>query len=214
MEKAKVMDEDTQATVKKFCERVIWLRVIHRIYEELFADVDSQKMMEKTAPSFFHDLNNVVVDYLLLQFAKITDPAATGCKENLTVDYLVNTIQWTEEWKKQLIPLRDRAMKLRPYLKDGRNRILAHSDLKTTMTGEKLGGFPEGEDKEFLDALENLCNLAYKGCFSSVFGKISVGTAGDVLDFKKVLRKALAFDKALTEHGSDEKAKLLEYLSE
>ena len=212
MGKAKVMDEDTQATVKKFCERVIWLRVIHRIYEELFADVDSQKMMEKTAPSFFQDLNNVVVDYLLLQFAKITDPAVTDGKENLTVDYLVNTIQWTEEWKKQLIPLRNRAMELRPYLKDGRHKILAHSDLKTAITGEEMGGFPKGKDKEFLDALENLCNLAYKGCFSSVFGKISVGTAGDVLDFKNVLQKALAFDKALAEAGSDEKAKLRKYL--
>ena len=214
MEKAKVMDKDTQATVNKFCELVVRLRVIHRIYEELFADSDSKEMMEKTAHYFFRDLNNVVVDYLLLQFAKITDPAATGGRGNLTVDYLVYTIQWPDEWKDQLIPLRNRAMELRPCIKDVRNRILAHNDWKTIMIGWKLGGFQEGKDKEFLDALEDLCKLAYMGCFSSVFGDISVVTTGDVLGFKKVLQKAIAFKKALAESGPAEKAKLLKYLPE
>ncbi len=135
MKRKNVNDEDTKGTVQRFCDQVVWLLAVHRIYEELFTDDDSIALMERTASAFFSDLNSLLVNYLLLGFAKITDPATTRGSENLTVDYIVDAIEWPEDRRKRLAALRSETMKFRSYIKEARNKILAHHDRLTAVSG-------------------------------------------------------------------------------
>ena len=84
-------DETAKEIVKRFCGHVHWLVRLRHTYKVLFEDEQPscQTLMEKTASSFFADLKRILQEYLLLECAKITDPATTHGHTNFTVDYLV-----------------------------------------------------------------------------------------------------------------------------
>ena len=92
-------DETAKRIVKRFCDHVHWLISVRYIYEVLFENErpSCRTLMEKTASSFFADLNKILQEYLLLECAKITDPATTGNDTNFTVDYLVKNICWPSD---------------------------------------------------------------------------------------------------------------------
>ena len=92
-------DERAKKIVKRFCGHVHWLVRVRHTYRVLFEDKQPscQTLMEKTASSFFADLNRILQEYLLLECAKITDPATTGNHENFTVDCLVRNICWPND---------------------------------------------------------------------------------------------------------------------
>lgn len=100
----------------------------------------------------------------------------------------------------------------RGYIKNARNKLLAHYDKETFLNAKVLGDFPFGDEERFLSVLEEICNITHEACFNSIFGTISVSTQGDVEDLKKALKKALVFDRLFSESKGEEKAKLFEYL--
>lgn len=57
----------------------------------------------------------------------------------------------------------------------------------------------EGQDEIFLSSLEEVCDITHEVCFGRIYGHIVVAKAGDVLNFKRALRNAVAFDKLLSE---------------
>lgn len=109
-------EEAAKTIVEKFCGQVVWLLNVRRIYAELFEDKQSQVLMEKTAPSFFGDLNRIMHGYLLLEFAKITDPAKTLKKRNFTIDNLIESIEWPPDIREELEALRDKTKSFRNYI--------------------------------------------------------------------------------------------------
>jgi hypothetical protein len=96
----------------------------------------------------------------------------------------------------------------REYIKPARDRILAHYDKTTVVSGESLGAFPEGKDEELLEALEQMCNLFHEASFGEMFGPMMSGHPGDVLDLKHALAKAIAFDKLLSDSTGDDLRRL------
>jgi hypothetical protein len=205
-------DETAKRMVKRFCNQVFWLRVARHEYRELFENEESQILMERTAPSFFVHLNTILHNYLLLEFVKITDPATSMGQENFTVDNLIESIGWPIGVREKLRSLSDKAKTFRRRVLDARNKLLAHMDKEVFLTDTILGRFPEGEDEEFLRALEEVCNIIHEVCFGSIWGHTVVAGPGDVLNFKKALRNAVAFDKLLSESTGQETARLFSYL--
>jgi hypothetical protein len=89
-------DERTTDIVKKFCGHVHWWTSVRYIFKALFEDEhpSCRTLMERTAPSFFTDLGRILHEYLLLECAKITDPAMTRGNINFTIDFLIENISW------------------------------------------------------------------------------------------------------------------------
>lgn len=174
--------------------------------------------MERTAKSFFDDLNKVLHEYLLLEFFKTTDPAITRVKkediENFTVENLFMSVGWPKKTQEELEPLVEEVKTFRKYLNDARHKLLAHRDKKTVLGGGVLGVFPEGEDEKFLSALEKIVNICHEACFHSIAGDIIVGMPGDVDDLKKTLKRAVAFKRLFSESKGAEKYKLYNYFKE
>ena len=162
--------------------------------------------MEKTASSFFADLNRILQEYLLLECAKITDPAATSVHENFTVAYLVQKLQWpNEDTKKELESLKRITEDFRSDIECARNKFLAHLDTEAVLSGEPLGAFPEGKDKTFVDALQKICNITHEACIGTIYGDMSPITGGDVINLRKTLEFAVAFKEALSESSVQNK---------
>jgi len=198
-------DEAAKEIVERFCGHVHWLVRVRDTYRVLFEDKQPscQTLMEKTASSFFADLNRILQEYLLLECAKITDPATTGNHENFTVDCLVRNICWPDDKNilKELESLQAITEEFRSYIGPARNKLLAHLDRTAVLSGEPLGGFPEGKDKDFFDALQRICDITHKACFDKIYGYMSpipLG-GGDVISLRKTLACAVAFEKALSE---------------
>jgi hypothetical protein len=200
--------KDAQKAVKSFCEYVVWLKAVHTIYLELFEDEGAEHLLQKTAPSFFVDINKMLVDYFLLSVARILDPPRMGRFENFTVDNFLETIDWPEYARGGLSDLNKTLQAFKAHIAPARNKLIAHLDKKAFIDDHVLGEFPEGQDREVIKALEDMCNVMHKASFGEIFGSISVGVGGDVLDLKKTLQRGLAFERLLREAKGDEKLRL------
>lgn len=214
MRKVSHNDEIAQKMVKAFGKHVIELRSAHRIYKELFESEETESLLDKTAQSFFDDLNTMLRNYLLLEFVKITDPAESKGEENFTIDNIIESVCWPNEVEQKLRVLNEEVKRFRKYNIKPRNKLFAHIDKKAILSEKSFGGFPEGEDERFLTILEEICNIIHEACFNSIFGTIQVSMIGDVEDLKKALKKALVFDRLFSESKGEEKVKLFQYLRE
>ena len=194
--------------VEKFCGHFVWLLKVRHIFAELFEDERSEVLMEKTARSFFVDLGSIMHCYLLLECAKITDPAKTRDKQNFTIDNLIESIEWPPNIREELKALSDKIKPFRSLILPARSKLCAHTDKEAVLADRILGEFPEGEDKEFLQTLQRFCDVIHKACFDEVFGQISTAEAGGIEDFKWALEKAVAFDELLSQSSGQETTRL------
>ncbi len=206
-------DETAKKIVKRFCGHVHWLVRLRHTYKVLFEDEQPscQTLMEKTASSFFADLARILHEYLLLECAKITDPATSNKDDNFTVKYLISSIKWPEDKDKELTSLLTITKDFRNHIKPARHKLLAHLDVQAVLSDKPLGEFPEGEDRTFFEALKKICNITHEACFGTIYGDMSpiIVGGGDVISLRKTLEHAVAFRQALLESSGQEKKHLL-----
>jgi len=211
-------NESTRELVKSFCDHIFWLKQVHYIFCQLFEDDNAEFLMKKTAPVFFQDLGNILADYFLLEVAKLTDPSTSPVKgdrrENFTVANLIETVEWPLDCLREINKLYEAVIAFREYVKPVRNSLLAHYDKVTVMAGHPIGGFPEGEDKRLLAVLEQLCDVFHQATFSEILGDMVPNHLGDVLDLKRALKRAAAFDKLLSESNGEELVRLSRLLED
>ena len=212
MTKSHPQDETTHKIVDRFCHQIVWLKQIYYIYCELFEDDNAKFLMQKTTPGFFADINKILIDYLLLEIAKLTDPAKSSKVENFTVANLIESIDWPPDCLKRIKKLNKTVLAFRKHIEPARNKLLAHYDKTTVISKKTLGAFPKGEDKKLLDALEQMCNIMHEAAFGDIYGSIALD--GSVLDFKETLVKAITFDKHFAESKGEDLSRLFRLLQD
>jgi HEPN domain-containing protein len=204
--------ENNIMVIKKLRDRYFWIKTVHYYFLELFdKNIDQLEEYYKTANRFFHDLNIILLDYFLLELIKISDPEKTGKNYNLTIEYLYKNVDWECSTKIELSELIENIRKFRGCIKNARNKILAHFDLKTFIENKRLGSFPENEEKVFLDNIEKFLDIASREILNEPFD-ISVYSEGDVRDFIKLLKAAKAFDQLLIDNPEKKSEWLLKYI--
>lgn len=216
MIKSHPQDEATRELVRRFCDFIFRLKGIHYTCCELFEDNEARFLMEQTARLFFLDINKILVDYFLLEIAKLTDPARCrgGRSENFTVANLIESVEWPPDCLCEIKELNETILSFRKYIKGARDKILAHYDRTTVISGIALGGFPEGAEQKLLEALERMCDVLHKAAFGEIFGSMVPSHPGDVHDLKEVLRRAIAFNKLLSDSRGEERRRLLMLLDD
>ncbi len=128
------------------CEKV---KMAHNLFSGLFDPSDDRKckLLQSVAPKTFGDLNEILIGYMLLQFAKLTNPAKTGKHENLTSNFIVEQLDWPPDVKDRLTVVNARLTNFRASIIDYRTRRGAHLDLGAHTAGQRtLGAFPQGAD--------------------------------------------------------------------
>ena len=129
--KANEMTEnDKKDIVKRFCDQYIWLRFVFDEYRDLYeGNTTRVRLLHEVAPKFFYKLNLILVEYILLNMCKLTDPARSGKDDNLTVEYILEIIDEQKSRELGLDELSDKIHSIRKHIKPARNKIIAHNDV-------------------------------------------------------------------------------------
>lgn len=196
------MNEHKQI-VKAFCDECVWAWAVYDQYTRLFENGEERhKLFEETASTFFSDLLRIYKEYLFIQICKLTDPAKTMGKPNLTTNYLIEHLPWPRDIKTELESISEKLMKFRNYIIEARHKILSHNDLIATVDRSTLGAFPEGEEKEFWNNLQDFVNNIYSYFFGSIYPIESITEAG-VDELIESLKKAIDYDAYFEDKQSE-----------
>jgi hypothetical protein len=205
---------DSKAQMAEFCKMCAHLSIVHDLYRSLFDTNKNQlDLYSSIAPMCFGDLNAILVEYVLLQFSKITDPAKTGKNFNLTTNYVLHEIEWPERVKELLEAVNARLMGFRKYIEPARSKRVAHIDLHSQLTQrESLGGFPKDADKRFLQDLQEFASIAYGHLHPGEHFSITVAMSTDTHKLVRALEKSAVFDQCRKCEENEKNAAILDFV--
>jgi len=130
------MPPDVKTIFETLQEDVIWVHAKWKVFRQLFGTSEKRiAVLNDFATDFFQIVHDGLIYDILLTMSRLTDPAETFKKENLTLDRLLLMLkrsedtQFVEGLERDLKSLKDECQPFR----DIRNRRIAHSDLGTAL---------------------------------------------------------------------------------
>lgn len=192
---------DSKDIVQSFiteCEKV---KTAHDLFSALFDRDDGHKrnLLQSVAPMTFGDLNQILIEYMLLQSAKLTDPATIGKHTNLTSNFIMERLNWPPEVRDRLAAINARLNSFRDHIIDYRTKRGAHLDLDAhTSNPRTLGAFPLGADDAFLCDLEEFIQIAMTHLDPTQRVSLQIAMSEDVHSLVVALAKSVAFDQCPT----------------
>ena len=134
---------------------VAWLYYKWDDYSALFGDNETIDVLNSTAGPFFHDVQHVLRESILLHMCRLTDPLKSAGKENLTLRALAPMLPADEEasFRNALDAAVDDAISKTGFARQYRNKRLAHSALPPAAGGEAVV-LPAASMAEMSDAIE------------------------------------------------------------
>jgi hypothetical protein len=202
---------NSRATVAEFCKLCAHVSFVYNLYRSLFvSDTSRLELYKAIAPFCFRAINDFLVEYVLLQFSKITDPAKTGQYVNVTTNYILQELDWPEEIHQNLAQINARLMGFREYIEPERSKRIAHNDRDAQLIGQSLGGFPEGADQKFLEDLQEFAALANQ--YLSPGDHLSINVPdSDTFKLVRALEKSVVFDRCSKCGAGERDAAVLDY---
>jgi hypothetical protein len=155
------MDEALIGEFKSFREQCIWLRCCYNSYVTLFeSGHETLDLLHRSAGIFFHDINIIFIEYILLQICKITDPAVTQGKENLTIEYFNRRLRC--KMGHEISCYSEKIHNYRRIIGKARNKRISHLDKISALSGKNLGEHAEDDVYMFFDNLQKYVDAV--GC--------------------------------------------------
>jgi hypothetical protein len=176
---------------------------------ELYGKKSSRiELLNKSAAFFFRTVQNVFWDNTLLHIARLTDPAKSCGKDNLSIQKFPELV--SDTLRPSIQALVDAAIEKSAFCRDWRNRRIAHKDLKLAL--EKNPAVPlktasRETVNEALRAIEDVLNAVSHPYTRStaIFNKSLVSSGAEHLIY--VLDDGLQMEKErlerLKSHGWD-----------
>jgi len=191
---------ERRALVAAFCEECVWARAVRTHFEQLFESGETRhRLLAETAKTFFQDLNLILIEYVLLQQCKLTDPASSGRdKDNLTSNLLL-CLGWSPETERVLEASNERLMKFRAKVIDARRKLVAHLDLRARLQPLSLGVFTEDDERDFWSALQAFANAAHMEAVGGPFEIDATMVEGDAASLVHSLADAADYDDLIKE---------------
>lgn len=178
----------------EFREQAIWLQTCYNIYRALYeSDEQTSATLRQTAPAFFSDINQVLVDSLLLQVGRLTDPPrGPKGQPNLTASHIVELL--SAEGKLSLA-IQDASSGLHRYRKlivQSRNQIIAHADREVFLTGTVIGVHNREDVEAFFNDLYRFIDDVGQAVGTGPIDFTCTSGPGDALDLIAYLAKGYA----------------------
>lgn len=143
---------------------VTWLHGRWAIYRQLFGTSEARvDVLNRSAGTFAHMLQDVLLDDVQLGLAKLGDPATTRIRgaavENLTLSNLCQLVTASGALAAELPPLLVAYDEACAKARDRRNKRIAHFDLQTMLKAKASVRGPSREEIEVaLEALRSVMN--------------------------------------------------------
>ncbi|QKO22773.1 hypothetical protein [Rhodoferax sp. BAB1] len=156
--------------VLTFCQHCDWAEQCWQLRKYLFDDnPDRQELFEPRHNHFFNRLALILQEYWLQEVAKLHDPARQAGRSNLTVDYVFEYGEWTDEDRERLSAIRARLAALAGAIREVRNKLLSHHDLGVILSEQSLGAFAEGMDVAYFEALREYASVVHEAVLGSPY---------------------------------------------
>lgn len=185
--------EDEKLLIENFRDHVHHILILHHEYCALQEYFDNNPQMYNESGNFFDNMARSMRFHLLLDFAKVIDRAQSFGHDNLSVDYIIENVNWPDEIRSKLVELNKKMKSFRKQIIDARNKVLSHNDVQTFLNNKVHGQFPKQDGEDFLQNLKTFTEIANTTCFDSPFNPI-LTFPGDVHEFCKILEKADMFN--------------------
>lgn len=184
-----------RAVIEAFCEECVWARSTRTHFADLFETNENRReLLSEVANIFFHDLNLILIEYILLQQCKLTDPASSGKdRSNLTSNYILE-LDWSDETKQILSAKNAELMVFREKIINARRKLIAHLDLRSHLQPLGLGEFSGTEEIEFWAALQAFVDAAHVEAIGGPYEINATMVEGDVASLIHSLREAVDYN--------------------
>jgi len=188
---------DAKSVINEFYNLCTEARSDFDLYRSMFEDdPKSTELCVEYAPYFFNDFGRIITRAVVLHVCKLTDPARTMGKPNLTTNYILEELPWGDEVKQQLTQLNDLLAVFRKKVVPARNKRIAHTDLHSQVARlEAMGTFDEGEDTKFFADLQSFFDVAYRHVHFATAPPIRLGMSTDTHKIIRAIVKATVYDQ-------------------
>lgn len=185
---------ERQPVIEAFCDECVWVRAVRTHFETLYERNEQRRqLLSEVAHTFFADLNLILIDYLLLQFCKLTDPATSGRdRTNLTTNYILG-LEWNVETREALTAANVELIGFRSKIIDARSKLIAHLDLNARLASTGLGSFSATDEAAFWSALQVFVNAAHSEAVGGPFEIFATMPHGDVENLVHSLKEAVDY---------------------
>ena len=205
------MSSNTQEIFNEISRELQWLHVRWIFYRQLFESSQKRRidLLNESASLSFWLVESSFIDGILLGLCKLTDPANTGRKDNLTFKQLQIAVEDDDpnlppDIKKKLKDTLDNLDKCEEFRKH-RNKRLTHLDLETAL-GTALNPLPPvtvqmiEETLEYMRDYLNAIEQHYDDRETG-YDNISLSFHGDGEALVYLLKQGLRY-KQLLEEGN------------
>ncbi|MFZ1992221.1 MAG: helix-turn-helix domain-containing protein [Alphaproteobacteria bacterium] len=211
---AAITSDVSKADVEAFCNFCISLRSTFTHYRTIFEEGGDlrRELLLSIAPIFFGDLNLMLIEHMILQICKITDPEETNGHKNLTVSFLLNNcdLPATSAELVKLKKLSDSMHGFRAKIIPARNKLIGHLDSHSVLDGKSLGEADTKLWSQFWLDLQDFLHILHKRYVDpqSVFYLNGVGQLSDADSLVKALKESTYFqtlvaDRTITSKCAD-----------
>ena len=173
----------------KLRDQAIWLRQTFNTFDYLFdSNPETERILRESANLFFTDLNTMMQEYAILLVCRLTGPAESRGKANLSTQRFTKLMRdsgcLTPEIERLDMALREYGELLEP----ARNKIIAHSDLEVHFNDIVLGAHGEEEMVKFFENLQAYFDAAGNAVGVGPLDFRSTSGSGDAIDLVRKLK--------------------------
>jgi len=191
-----------QEDIEVFANHCVFVLSIYHhlrlIYET--SSADDHARLHKAASIFFGDLHQMLVEYVVLQACKITDPAKDiRNNENHTVSFLLDHygLRGDAALGPQLLALEKSILDFRKKILPARNKFISHADRDAILAGAPLGATGPGDWNQFWADLDQMVNLIHQKIIGTEMKLSDVAIISDADGLLKALQSAAHFESLL-----------------
>jgi hypothetical protein len=194
------MNQDEDIAI--FADHCVFMRSIYLHGKILFEarTEEDRARMSRAAPTFFGDINKMLVEYIILQVCKITDPAQDFRKnDNHTIAFLLQHYDFSADpaMMQRLAQLDAQLQAFRQKLLPARNKLISHSDRDAILARKNLGGAPQSDWDQFWIDLQEVVCIIYEKVLGTPLHINGVAMLSDAHGLLKALKHATCFDQLL-----------------
>lgn len=188
---------NARTVVEQFCEQSGWAWTVWNQYRVLYEhSEDRVRLLDHVARDYFSFMHAVLVDYIYLQFCRLTDPPTQGTQSNLSAPYVTENLDWPPHVLGVLRSNLKLLLSFRQQVILPRRKLIAHADLQASVSGTPLGGFAEGADARFFEHLQAFVNTAYDHVVGGAY-PLDAASTRDADNLVRILRQGVAFEGLL-----------------
>lgn len=152
------------------------------------------------AEGIWDKIGLIISEYVLLQIAKINDPAESNRNNNLSLEWFIKVCVKSNKATQLYEKFRSDNRDFIAAVKTVRHKVISHSDLATYQKGACVGIYRKGFDEQYFISLHALLSNCYVDQNWGTFPDWPSFITGDTARFMQKLSQAfpgILFDTAL-----------------